>query len=77
LRDHRRRRVAFVVAGEGPWSVGGLVHGRHASKVYGGSLLWGEDGREGRAEAIGLLLAQSDQARKSRFMNSVEARVIY
>jgi hypothetical protein len=42
LRDHRRRRVAFVVAGDGPWGVGGLVHGQHASKVYGGSLLWGE-----------------------------------
>jgi hypothetical protein len=48
LRDHRRRRVAFGVAGDAPWGVGGLVHGRHASKVYGGSLLWGK-GCEGAA----------------------------
>jgi hypothetical protein len=53
LRDHRRRRVAFVVAGGGPRGVGGLVHDRHASKVYGGSLLWEEVGERAKREAIG------------------------
>ncbi len=50
LRDHRRRRVAFVVAGDGPGGVGGLVHGRHASNLHGVSPLCSVDtSRSGRA----------------------------